>query len=193
MTKVRFHGPIAGFSGAMGEMVFADQEKKGRTLAYMKKHYEPTQAQLNHREHFKEAVRHAQVALEDPAMLAFYEMIAEQRDSNAYAVAVTDYLVAPSFKSLDLSQYKGQVGDPIVIRAVDDIGLAEVEVTLSANNGTQIEKGKALEDRVHAGYWTYIATAPVAFGSEIFIEVKGMDHAGTKAQHTESPRVGVDE
>ena len=38
MTKVRFHGPIAGFSGAMGEMVFADNEGKGWTVAYMKKH-----------------------------------------------------------------------------------------------------------------------------------------------------------
>jgi hypothetical protein len=46
MTKVRFHGPIAGFSGAMGEMVFADNEGKGWTVAYMKKHHPLSEAQL---------------------------------------------------------------------------------------------------------------------------------------------------
>jgi hypothetical protein len=192
MTKVRFHGPIAGFSGAMGEMVFADHKKKGRTLAYMKTHYDPTQAQLDHLARFKEAARHATAVLEDPAARAFYETIAEARNSNAYAVAFTDFLVVPEFKPFDLSQYQGQVGDTILIRATDDIGLADVQVTLTANNGTRIEQGKAVADAVRAGYWTYTATSPVALGSDIFIEVEGIDHAGTKTKRSESPRVGED-
>lgn len=193
MTKVRFHGPIAGFSGAMGEMVFADQEKKGRTLAYMKKHYDPSQAQLNQWAHFKESARRAKAALENPVTRAFYEAIADARDSSTYAVAFTDFLVLPSFKAINLSEYKGRVGDPIRIRAVDDIGLADVEVTLSANDGTQIEQGKAVEDGTGTGLWIYTATVPVSLGSDIFIEVVGVDHAGSQAQITESPRVGVDE
>jgi len=193
MTKVRFHGPIAGFSGAMGEMVFADQEKKGRTLAYMKKHYERSQAQLDQCNRFTEAAQDAQAALEDPAVRAFYEGIAEERDSDAYKVAFTDFLVAPKIKSIDLSQYKGHVGDPIKIRATDDIGLTSVDVTLTATDGTQIETGSALERGARTGIWIYTATAPVALGSDIFVEVVGYDHAGIKAQRTENPRVGADE
>ena len=193
MTKVRFHGPIAGFSGAMDEMVFADTKKKNRTVAYMKKNYPPTEAQLAHRARFAECARRAKAALTDPATYAFYAAIAQEKDSTPQLVALTDFLVEPSFKPLNLIQYKGQVGDRITIQAVDDIGLADVEVTLVANDGRQIEKGKAIEDGIRSGFWNYTATAPVALGSDIFVEVVGYDHAGTRAKLTESPRVGEDE
>lgn len=193
MTKVRFHGPIAGFSGAMGEMVFADQKKKGRTVAYMKTHHELSEAQLNTQNRFKEASLLANAALEDPARRAFYQAIAKERDSSAYQTAFIDFLVAPEFKPLDLRQYKGRVGDLILIRAVDDIGMKDVQVTLVTNEGTEIETGSAVEAGARTGHWIYTATQPVALGSDIFIELKGVDHAGTRAQWTESPRVGEDE
>jgi hypothetical protein len=193
MTKVRFHGPIAGFSGAMGEIVFADQKKKNQTVAYMKTHYELTEAQVGTQDRFKEAARLANAALDDPARRAFYQAIADEKDSSAYHIAFTDYLVLPRFKPLNLSLYKGQVGDPILIRAVDDIGMADVEVTLTANDGSPIEQGKAVEAGKGTGMWTYTATQPVALGSDIFIEVIGFDHAGSRAQISESPRVGEDE
>lgn len=193
MTKVRFHGPVAGFSGAMGEMVFADNKKKNRTVAYMKTHYDPTEAQLDHQERFKEAALRAQAALTDPATYAFYSAIAQERDSTAQIVALTDFMVLPTFKSLDLSSYQGQVGDTITIRATDDIGLADVDVKITAQDGTLIEQGKATEDGVRTGKWIYTATQPVALGADIFIEVKGVDHAGNEAQLTENPTVGADE
>jgi hypothetical protein len=159
----------------------------------MKTHYDPTEAQQYHQEQFREAAAHAKAMLADPAARAFYETVALAKDSNAYVVALTDFLVKPRFEPLDLSEYKGQVGDTILIRAVDDLGLVDVDVTLSANDGTQIETGKAMENGVRTGQWTYTATAPVALGTDIFIEVVGFDHAGTKAEITESPRVGQDE
>ena len=193
MTKVRFHGPIAGFSGAMGEMVFADNEKKGRTVAYMKTHYALSEAQQYHRDQFIEATQRAKAMLADPGARAFYEAVALAKDSNAYQVALTDILFKPRFEPLDLSNYKGQVGDTILIRAIDDIGFVDVDVTISANDGTQIETGKAVEDGIRTGYWTYTAATPVAIGTDIFIELVGFDHAGTKAEYAESPRVGQDE
>lgn len=190
MTKVRFHGPIAGFSGAMGEMVFADSKEKNCTIAYMKTHYDPTQAQLDQWENWRESSRRAKAALAIPALREFYESIAAERKVTAYTVAFTDFLVEPTFRPLDLSGYQGQVGDRIRIRAVDDIGLADVEVTLTTSEGTLIEKGKAIEEGLRTGYWNYIVTAPVTPGSDIFVSVVGYDHAGTKAQLTENPIVG---
>ena len=192
MTKVRFKGPIAGFSGEMDGMVFADRKKKNRTVAYLKKHHVATEGQLNVQARFKEAALYARAALSDPSKRAFYQAIAEQKDETAHLIALTDFLVIPKFKPLDLSKYKGQVGDPIRIRATDDIGLASVEVTLTANDGTQIEKGFAVEDGLHPDHWTYTATASVPLGSDIFIELVGCDHAGNEAQLTESPTVGED-
>jgi len=192
MTKVRFHGPIAGFSGAMGEMVFADTKEKNRTTAYMKTHNAPTQAQLDHQEHWKEAAARAKQALEDPTVRAFYETIAVERDINTFVVAFTDFLVSPTFKPLDLSEYKGRAGDKILIRAVDDIGLMHVDVKIVAQDGTPIEQGQAIEDGVRSGKWIYTATRPVALGTDVFIEVKGVDHTGAKTQLSENPTVGVD-
>jgi hypothetical protein len=158
----------------------------------MKTHYELSEAQLNTQERFTEASRLATAALEDPARRAFYQSIADAKGSNAYQVAFIDHLVMPEFKPLDLREYKGQVGDAIRIRATDDIGLADVEVTLTANDGTRIEQGKAVEAGTGTGMWTYTTTQPVALGSDIFIEVVGFDHAGTRTQISESPRVGED-
>jgi hypothetical protein len=192
MTKVRFHGPIAGFSGAMGEMVFADNKEKNRTVAYMKPNHPLSEAQLNHRERFSEAAAYAKSALADPVRRELYLTVAQERDIPAFSLAVGDYLNVPTIKPLDLSEYKGRVGDPILIRAVDDIGFADLEVELTAIDGTHIEKGKAVETGVRSGHWVYTATAPVALGADIFIKVSGMDHARNETQITENIFVGVE-
>ena len=193
MTKVRFEGPIAGFSGAMGKMVFADQKKTGKTLAYMKSQKDPTEARIEQQARFMEAAARVDVALEDPATRAFYERIAKQRNQITRNVAIGEFLCIPSFKPLGLSSYKGQIGNIIVIRAKDSIGLVEVNVVIHSQDGTLIEQGKAVEDGFRSGYWEYTATAPVALGSGVFIEVTGFNHAGTTAKITENPTVGVEE
>jgi hypothetical protein len=194
MTKVRFHGPIAGFSGAMGDIVFADNEEQDRTVAYMKKRRHLSEAQARHQQRFKEAAAYAKAALAKPESLAFYEPIAKERRWSPQSVAIADFLnELPDIQPLDLTAYRGQLGDPIGIRTVDDVGVVDVEVTLTANDGTRIERGKAVETAARSGYWTYTATAPVASGSDIFVEVVAMDHAGNKGQMIESPRVGAED
>ena len=192
MTKVRFLGPIGGFSGEMDGIVFADTEKKNRTSAYKKKNRQPSEAQLGVQKNFARASRRADQALEDPAKREFYEMIALERESNAHMVAHTDFLVKPTFKPLDLSEYKGKVGDKIMVVATDDIGLASVEFTLTAVDGTRIEQGPAIEDGVRSGDWFYTATVAVPLGADIFVQARGVDHAGNKASVSANPIVGED-
>jgi ABC-type sugar transport system substrate-binding protein len=91
------------------------------------------------------------------------------------------------------AHYKGQIGDVMEIRATDDLGLAELNVKIVAQDGTPIESGQAVEEGVSSGKWIYTTTAQVALGSDVFIEVKGCDHAGNKAQITENPTVEMDE
>jgi hypothetical protein len=175
----------------MGEMVFMDRGQQ--TVAYMKAHYPLSEAQAHQQERFGEAAAYAKSALADPAKREFYETVAKEKDIPAFPLAVADYLNVSSFKPLDLSQYKGRVGDPILIRAVDDLGLVSVEVAIDAIDGTDIEKGMAVETGVRSGYWVYTATVPLALGTDIFIEVVGVDHTGKKAKMTENPIVGADE
>lgn len=193
MTKVFLQPGLRGLSGGMGDWVY--QMRNGKTVVGMKplNTKEPTEAQLHQRQRFGEAASYAKAALGDSAKREFYEAVAKERDMPAFALAVADYLIVPFFKPLDLSQYKGQVADPILIRAVDNLGLVSVEVAIDAIDGTDIEKGMAVEAGIRSGHWVYTARTPVALGSDIFIEVVGIDHNGRRVKMTENPIVGADE
>jgi hypothetical protein len=71
--------------------------------------------------------------------------------------------------------------------------LADLNVEIVAQDGTHIESGKAVEQGVRSGKWIYTATAQVNIGTDVFIEAKGVDHAGNETQITENPIVGADE
>ena len=192
MTEANLNPTIDGYRGSIGRLVF--KRYKGRTIVAKKAIVtaEPTAAQVAHREHFKEAVAFGKMAQADSELRAFYEPIARERELNIYTVAVTDFLTKPLIKPLDLSGYTGQVDDVILITATDDIGLARVHVKISSSQGALIEHGDAVETGVGSGKWTYLATAPVTLGSDLSIEVTGVDHALNASKITESLQVGED-
>ncbi len=193
MTKVHLQPGLRGLSGGMGDWVYS--LRKGKTVLGMRaiRTAEPTAAQLAHQERFKEAVSFAKSALANSALRAFYEPIALDKQISVYALAIADFLNTPEFKDTDLSSYTGQVGDTITFKAADDIGLAYVNVAISAQDGTPIETGPAVEQGAGSGKWIYTATSPVALGTSIFIEATGADHAGTQASISANPIVGQDE
>ena len=193
MSEVDLNETIDGYRGAIGNLVF--KKYKGRIIVCRKPKFTqpPSPKQIEGRAHFAEAVAYAQAVKADPVAHAFYEPIAKERDTCVYWLAIKDFLCAPSLLPLDLSEYQGRMGDKITIRAVDVIGLAHVDVNIVAQDGTPIESGKAVENDVCSGKWIYTATKPAALGTDIFITVNGVDHAGNKAQLTETPTVGADE
>lgn len=193
MTKVHLQPGLRGLSGSMGDWVYS--MRKGKTVLGMKAicTAEPSEAQVAHRARFKQAASFAKSAMAAPALRAVYEPIAQARDISIFALAVADFLNVPEFQSTELSNYKGQIGDTILFQATDDIGLAYVNVQISAQDGTPIESGPAIEQGTGSGRWIYTATAPVALGTDIFIEAIGADHAGTRIQISENPTVGQDQ
>jgi hypothetical protein len=193
MSDVELNETINGYRGSIGKLVF--KKYKGRTIVgrKAKSGKPPTEKQLAQRADFADAAAFARTVDANPALVAFYAPIAEQRDLEIRAVAMGDYLKKPTIKPLDLSTYKGQIGDVIMIRATDDIGLAELNVKIVAQDGTPIESGQAVEEGARSGKWLYTATRSVPMGSDIFVEVIGVDHAGNKAQITENPTVGEDD
>lgn len=193
MSKVRFHGPIAGFSGSMGEMVFKDYETKGKTVAHMKKRRPPTEAQLIQKERFSLAVLHAKKALADPETFAYYETRGKEKQVPAFRMAVADRLGKPTILPLDLAEYMGQVGDPIRVITRDNVGVVDVEFSLVTVEGTLIEKGKAVEEGLGSGHWLYTVTAAVPLGSDIFIEAEAFDRAKNRTVASANPVVGQSE
>jgi hypothetical protein len=141
MSDVELNETINGYRGSIGKLVF--KKYKGRTIVGRKGKISkpPTEGQLAQRAEFKEASAFAKTVKANPTLLAFYEPIARQRDVTLRVVAMGDYLSKPTIKPLDLSNYKGQIGDVIEIRATDDLGLADLNVKIVAQDGTPIESG----------------------------------------------------
>jgi hypothetical protein len=119
-----------------------------------------------------------------------YEPVARKRQVAVYTAALRDHLNAPSIKRLYLMSYQGRPGDSIGIYAVDDFGLAELEVSLLTPDGTPVERGQAVEMGLHSGLWKYTTTVEVASGSRLRVEVAGADYAGNRVRVAEEIAVG---
>jgi hypothetical protein len=183
---------LRGLSGKMGDWVYKYSKKKETTtIGEMPvRTRELSEAQLAVTEAFTDAQHYATEAMDDPARCEFYTILAEERQITPRNAAAADFFNKPSFKPLDLSLYKGNVGDPIVIRMVNEIAFVSMEVSLDKIDGTTIEKGRAVETGFRSGKWIYMTTTPVATGSDIFIKVVATDYAGKKVALNENPTVG---
>jgi hypothetical protein len=141
----------------------------------------PTVAQLAVRERFNQAASYASQALADPAQHAVYTSLARERESNAFAVALTDWLRPPEVFAIDVSGYHGAVGDPIVVRADDDVEVTGVVVTLRDTAEAVLEQGAALAAN---GAWVYTATTAVPAGTVLAIEAAASDRPGHRGTRT---------
>lgn len=192
MPKIQLNPLFSGMSGKMGNIIFKTS-KNGQTYIASrpkKSKSKPTQAQLDHRQTFAQASDYSKTALADEATRAFYEALAEERYIQARSLCMGDYLNKPTIDELDVSRYKGNVGDRILVTTSDDVGVVEVNVEITRADGTHIEKGKAVENRVGSGNWEYVATMPIPLGTDIFIEAEGFDRPGHRAVSSVNPIVG---
>ena len=191
MTKARLHPSLLELNGAMGDMVFKKRGKKVYVSIKAKPGTsEPSDAQLAQRKVFRKAIGYSKSALADETMRAFYEALAEVKETTARALCIGDYLKAPTMDDLDLSKYRGNVGDRILMMTYDDVGMVDVNVTLTRSDGTPIETGKAVEDGDGSGDWVYVATVPVPLGTDIFISAEAFDRPGNRTVTSVNPIVG---
>jgi hypothetical protein len=191
--KVILQPSIRGLSGKMGDWVYRYSKSKKKTyIGEMPvRSGEQTEGQLAQQERFTDGSRYACEAMQNPALAEFYTAAAEELGITPQNAAMADFLSVPSFKPLDLSGYKGRAGDLIVVRAVAKFGLASLEVTIDRQDGSDIEKGQAVE--IATNKWIYAATQAVPLGTDIFIDVVGTDHTGQQVKMSENPTVGVEE
>jgi len=191
MAKMKFNGFVDSIRGSVGGLVVRKGRRGKYTLSNKPDFTEltPSEAQAAQRKVFGQAVDYGKSVMADPDKLAFYKGLAEQKDMPAFSLCVADYLNPPSMDDLDLSAYEGKVGDSILITTHDDIGVVRVNVELTRTDGTNIEKGQAVE--LGIGNWAYIATVPVAAGTDIFIEANAFDRPGSKTVCSANPTVGM--
>ena len=178
MAKVKLNPVMEQVRGKIGDLVFKRYED--RVIIARNADHDglvPTTGQSGQRERFRQAAAYGKGAFADPAQKALYEAAARVRREPAFAVAVSDYLNAPVIDPLDLTQYTGQMGQTIVVRARDDFAVVVVNITIKDNAGTVIEQGPA---SLELGVWRYVTTDELPTERPITIEAVATDRPGNR-------------
>jgi hypothetical protein len=179
MAKIMNNPLLKGASGMLGGTVVF-REVRG-TVIMAKRPSRPrvlTDHQRNAKAKFLRGVEYARKQLADPVTRAKYAAGITDRKFSAFLVALTDSLTAPSIQEIDISGYRGQVDDRIIIRAIDDFEVATVHVMVSDSTGAIIEQGYAVHSEVASDEWCYTTTAVNTITAGIRLKVSVSDRPG---------------
>lgn len=161
MAKVKKNVVIKGLSGSLGDQLVIKGGKGGRTIVSVKPTFPEdrvfSQAQKEHMEDFREALMYAKDAAR---VEAIYAEKAEGTPLSGYNVAVADWFHAPEIGAIDLSGWTGQAGQPIRIKALDDVKVERVTVLITDAEDVLIEQGAAVQE--NGLWWVYTTTQPAS-------------------------------
>jgi hypothetical protein len=135
-----------GLSGLIGDMIVFSN-RHGKTIVSNKPKERTgvqSEVQKAHKAKFQQAILYAKASINDPTTTQGYKK-ASGDGVTPYNVAVADFFRAPDFQSVDLSTYAGKIGDTIKVRVTDDFKVKEVSVTIQNADGTEVEKGNAVQ------------------------------------------------
>ena len=185
MKPVKFNPFLEALRGSFGDVVF---RRFGQQVYLSHKPdmsgIRPSPAQLAHRERFRQAMLYAHRALSDPLTAAPYRHAVRQPNQRASALALADFMHAPVIDAVDLSDYSGRPGDPIVVHAHDDFEVLLVQVSLSDASGAQLETAPAAEQPAGSGRWVYTAHCPLAPGTRVRATASASDRPGNRVEHS---------
>ncbi len=148
-----------GLAGMIGDtLVF--RQRAGKTIvsqAPRESSKPATQGQIQVRHRFQQAVIYGKTVNANPTAIAVYDAAATGGQSG-YNIAVADFFNAPDITSVDVSTYKGKVGDVIKVQVTDDFAVKAVHVRIENPDNTLVETGDAKLDST-GQYYVYTATA----------------------------------
>ncbi|PWV46227.1 hypothetical protein [Chitinophaga sp. S165] len=183
MAYVKSNPFTKGTSGTVGDMMNF-RVRKGKTIVSMKRGPStkpPTEEQQETREQFVIASLFAQNAIKDPVIKALYQKAAKGGQT-AYNVALRDAMNPPDIYDVNISGYKGTVGDLITVKARDVITPKSVTVVISSQTGTVLEQGDAVLQTNDRRIWTYTVTAVNAALTGTRIVVTATDLPGNTSE-----------
>jgi len=184
MAKITLNPALKAFHGKIGGLVFKQFAGKEIVASAPGPRSNWTEGQLAQRQQFKLAAIYGKTALANPDTKTIYEAKSKQSGVPVFALTVADFFNPPVVDEVDLSGYSGQVGDTIKITAHDDFKVTGVQVVVRDNGGAVVEQGAATLSATD-GSWQYKATATLAQGQAVVIEVSATDlpgHKGIKTQ-----------
>lgn len=147
-----------GLSGQVGNLVFRRRKSDGKVFVSRQPaafEGEPTEAQKAVQTKFQQAIIYGKTALADPITKALYADKASAGQS-AFNVAVADFFNAPNIDEIDVSQYTGQIGSTVRVRATDDFNVVSVFVHIANADSSLVEEGNAIL-QANGVDWIYTA------------------------------------
>jgi hypothetical protein len=103
-----------------------------------------------------------------------YHRILHKPRQNKFNIAVSDYMLKPEIKHIDITKYQGQAGNTITVSAYDKYKIMGVIVTILNAIGFEIESGMAIEYPYSgSGEWIYktLESNPSWKGGHIVVRV----------------------
>jgi hypothetical protein len=157
MAKMKLSPAVATLSGKLGNMVHRQlwgQHVVSRLPDFTNRVLSADQIAQN------DKYRNAAMVWDELAaeVKAGYKAWGKRLNKPPYALFNKNFSRPPSVEEIDLSQYAGQAGQTIGIRAVDLFEVAGVEVTVRGVGGNVIEKGAAARKQGEKYQWTYQTT-----------------------------------
>jgi hypothetical protein len=174
--------PAAGqLSGTIGDLVFA-RLKNGKVIARRRpvRTAAKKAGELANQEEFILAVAYAKAVWNShPELQRKYQAAAREQGRQGFHLAKADFRLPPRIGDVDLTGYRGNVGDKIRVIATDDFEVREVLVVLRRLDGAFIEQGAAV---LTDGIWNYQAQTQVPAGETVTVEAIAIDHPGHAAR-----------
>ncbi len=157
MATVRNNIIMQGLSGMLGNQLTIRQDKAGRTIIATRPRRNPNRAfsetQQQHRNNFREAAAYAQSA----RTAQIYISKAAGTPMNPYNVALADWFHAPEILEMDLGGWSGQPGKVLRVKALDDVMVTQVKISIRDAGGALLEDGPATQ--VDNVWWEYTTHA----------------------------------
>ena len=150
---------VRNIYGGVGKQVVFRQRGDKTIMAKwpsIDKDRKPTPGQSAAQSAFQAAVYFAQHARKDEKLIAIYKKLA-RKDQSVYHAAISDAKVAPELTSPDISSYTGQIGDQIIITAIDNYRVTSVTCSIFTSEGEILETGEAIQ-LDNEDDWAYTTT-----------------------------------
>ena len=141
-------------------------------------------AQLENQKRFAKAVKISKAVKNDPERAKFYiEKKRKTKYKDVYHVVMSDCMTKPKVQKVDLTTYRGQQGNVIMISAWDKFRVETVNVMILNDKGQLIENGPAVS-RIYSGNreWDYITTVENVDYKSCRILVQVKDHPGNTVE-----------
>ncbi|WP_400191088.1 hypothetical protein [Hymenobacter sp. B81] len=183
MARVNGNALTQGLSGKISNLVFRQLGKDTVVSAVRKnraRELDSPEKEAHHTK-FEQAIAYARKQMSQPGAKALYATGIGGTRTNAYQVAVADFMHAPRITHVDLRAYTGQPGQLIRIWVTDDFAVEAVAVRIEAADGALIEAGPA--QALPGGHeWVFRTQSACRALAGLTVAVRASDRPGNQTE-----------